>query len=316
MGEFQLIEWIRQQLDEDDPDLSLGIGDDAAVLNLPADRELVITTDTLNSEVHFNSETSPPDLGYKALAVSLSDLAAMGARPKWVLLSVSMPAEDRLWFEAFVRGFLELASNIGVTLIGGDTCSGVLSVTVTALGLVRPGQALTRTGARAGDLVVVSGHLGDAALALFEQQGGETRDEICFQALHRPVPRIALGLSLVGKATSCIDISDGLWADLGHIAQQSGCGAIIEVARLPAGSALYEQQESKRWQLQLTGGEDYELCFTIPPQQKSSLQELSTELEIELTVIGKIVAGRGVQCVRPNGQLVELEHRGYKHFEH
>ncbi len=315
MGEFQLIEWIRHRVCEDDSGLIIGIGDDAAVLSLPENRELVISTDTLNSGVHFLKETSPGDLGHKSLAVSLSDLAAMGATPCWALLSISIPRGDKLWLEKFIGGFLDLAGECGITLIGGDTCSGSLSITVTAMGLIDPGKALTRDGARPGDLVVVSGCLGGAAMALSALKSGNESSESCSMALHHPVPRIALGSSLVGKATSCIDISDGLLADLGHIVNASACGAVIEVASLPANAGLNECEQVHRWTMLLSGGEDYELCFSIAADQMHTLEILKQELGLELTVIGRMVEGSGVRCIKPDGDLFETDCTGYEHFK-
>ena len=173
-----LIEWIRR-LAEKDPHTELGIGDDAAVLNLPLDRQLVITTDTLNAGIHFARDAPAEGVGHKALAVSLSDLAAMGATPHWVLLSLSLPSIEQFWIEAFIKGFLNLSKASGVTLIGGDTCTGELAINVTAHGLVEPGMAITRNGARPGDLVVVSGQLGDAALALSRMSKDKQTDFTC-----------------------------------------------------------------------------------------------------------------------------------------
>jgi thiamine-monophosphate kinase len=315
VGEFQLIEWIRQQSHSTDKNLILGIGDDAAVIDVPQGWQLVVTTDTLNQDVHFNDDISPTDLGYKSLAVNLSDLAAMGATPRWLLLSISMPAENKLWLESFIKGFLSLAAYSSVSLVGGDTCAGALSITVTAMGLVPNGRAITRSGAHPGDLIVVSGTLGGAAFALARLKKGKVCTRHCLQALYRPVPRVALGTSLVGKATSCIDISDGLLADLGHLANKSGCGAVVDIARLPANESLVDSDLETQWGFQLTGGEDYELCFTLPADLEPDLATLEHELGIQLTVIGHMESGEGVSCIAPDGDAYETKRSGYDHFQ-
>jgi len=314
VSEFQLIEWIRQQFGSADKNLILGIGDDAAILEIPTGRQLVVTTDTLNLGVHFSNDIKPADLGHKSLAVNLSDLAAMGASPRWVLLSISLPAEDRPWVEKFIGGFQDLAVKSAVSLVGGDTSAGSLSVTVTAMGLIDKGHALTRAGARPGDLIVVSGCLGDAAYALSRLQKGLPLEPDCLDSFYRPIPRIALGTSLVGKATSCIDISDGLLADLGHLAIESGCGAVIEITRLPQNTRLGACDKRSQWKFQLAGGEDYELCFTIPYGMEENIESLGQELGLQLTVVGHMDEGAGVRCLEPDGTLFEPEHSGYEHF--
>ena len=205
----------------------VGIGDDGAVLALPANSQLVVSTDTLVENVHFLCESSATDLGHKALAVNLSDLAAMGAEPAWFFLALTLPEIQPDWLEDFAQGMAGLAEDAGIQLAGGDVTSGPLSITITVLGLVESGQALRRTGARAGDLIVVSGTLGDAALALQAIAAGGSPDTVSGVALNRPIPRLELGLQLRGLASSCIDVSDGLLADLGHILLASGKGAEI-----------------------------------------------------------------------------------------
>ncbi len=315
MGEFQLIEWVRQQAGRGHPGVILGIGDDAAVLSLSAGCELVVSTDTLNAGVHFDPQTPPACLGHKALAVNLSDLAAMGAVPRWVLLSISMPEHDQAWFEGFIDGFLNLAKEFGVALVGGDTCSGGLSITVTAMGEVQAGQALSRNGAVPGDLIVASGRLGDAALALRRLLKGADPGKAGLLALQQPLPRIALGASLVGKATACIDISDGLLADLGHMVESSACGAEIELSELPTACDLQQCDSETRWNLQLGGGDDYELCFSLPSRLQSELPSWSAELGLELTVIGRMLEGDGVRCIEPGGADYSLGQTGYEHFK-
>lgn len=313
MDEFDLIDWIRQQAGPGGGDLRLGIGDDAAVLAVPSGQELVITTDTLSSGIHFSPGDPPESVGHKALAVNLSDLAAMGAQPRWALLSVTLPLGSESWIRGFIRGFLNLAGQFNVRLVGGDTGSGVLSVTVTALGCVEAGRYLARHGARPGDLVVVSGCLGDAAYALQSIEGGETPDPEALQRLRRPVPRVGLGAALVGKASACIDISDGLMADLNHVTDASGCAAQIEAQKLPASPALADCPAAVRYSLQLTGGDDYELCFTLPQGKGHVLEDLSRTQDIGLSVIGQILEGSGVRCLGPDGSELEFETGGYTH---
>lgn len=314
MGEFELIDWLRRRLPVTDPALELGIGDDAAVVAVPPGQRLVITTDTLNEGVHFAPGDDPRAVGHKSLAVSLSDLAAMGAEPRWVLLNLTLPEILETWLEPFVAGFGDLARAHQVTLIGGDSCRGPRAVTVTALGLVEPDQALRRSGARPGDRILVSGWPGLARLALRERLAGRPPSTAAARALDRPIPRVALGRALRGFATACIDLSDGLLADLGHVTAASGCGARIDLARLPCPPELGTMHEAERWDLQLAGGDDYELCFCVPPVNLPLPAGNGHAGEPPLTDIGVICAGSGIRCLRPDGSLFEPSLRGYDHF--
>ncbi|GAA4999280.1 thiamine-phosphate kinase [Pseudoluteimonas lycopersici] len=296
-------------------DVLLGIGDDAALLQVPANTQLVVATDTLNAGVHFPEATSPADIGWKALAVNLSDLAAMGATPAWCTLSLSMPEADAAWVDAFLDGFLELADAHRVALVGGDTTRGPLSVCVTAHGFVEAGSALLRSGARVGDEIWTSGTLGDAAGALVQLQAGSAVDPALRERLDRPTPRVALGRALRGIAGACIDISDGLLADLGHVCSASGLGAEIELAALPASAALRSAfDEESRRSLQATGGDDYELCFTAPETMRSDVERAAREAGVEVARVGRIVAGTGVVARRENGEPWTPPRRGYAHF--
>ena len=314
MGEFELIAWLQKQLPGSDPAVLIGIGDDAAMLDIPPDQRLVISTDTLNEGVHFAATDPPRAVGHKSLAVSLSDLAAMGAQPRWLLLNLSLPELDQPWIEAFITGFSALAKAHGVVLIGGDTCRGRRSITVTAMGLVRQEMALTRAGARPGDRVVVSGVPGLARFALQERRAGRQPPEAAAQALDYPVPRLALGLALRGKASACIDLSDGLLQDLGHVLKASACGALIELERLPMAPALQAMEAQQRWELQLSGGDDYELCFCITPEALTRLRQSSAE--VLLSDIGVVRAQTGIDCLQPGGALFQPPYRGYDHFQH
>jgi thiamine-monophosphate kinase len=245
----------------------LGVGDDAALLRPAAGMELAISTDMLVSGQHFLPDTDPRRLGHKALAVNLSDLAAMGATPRWALLSLALPEADEAWLAAFAAGFFALAEHHGVELVGGDTTRGPLNVNVTILGEVEAGRALRREGAQAGDDIWVSGELGGAALALRRLRDEIVLDledaESCQARLEAPEPRLALGKGLLGLAHAAIDISDGLLADLGHILERSRKGARIEAARIPAAPALTSRPDLIA-PCAYSGGDDYELCFTAP----------------------------------------------------
>jgi len=313
MQEFSLIDWIRDQVGPGGSDVVLGIGDDAAVLDVPDGERLVVTSDTLGSGTHFNSDDPPETVGHKSLAVNLSDLAAMGAMPRWALLSLCLPAGMDAWTRAFIHGFLALARSCNVRLVGGDISSGSLCVGVTAMGSTREGRFLRRDGARPGDLVVVSGTLGDAAYALSELEDGRLPDSAVLERLRLPLPRVGLGAALVGNATACIDVSDGLLADLGHIAQASALGAVVYVQQLPASKALLDRPEDQRYALQLTGGDDYELCFTWPGGKRESLRGLSGDQGLDLTVVGTMQVGDEVRCVDPNGRELAFKTRGYTH---
>jgi len=318
MSEFKLIEQIRnlfalQQQACEYPAV-LGIGDDAAVLAVPAGKHLLVTTDTLVSGVHFFADDKPANIAVKALAVSLSDLAAMGAEPAWFFLAVTLPSQDPEWWEEFSRGLLEIATAAGIQLAGGDTTQGPLSINITAMGLVQQGQALRRDGAKPGDLVLVSGHPGLAALALQQRLAGKSPDPQALLALHRPQPRLALGRALVGLASACIDVSDGLAADLGHILDASDCGAEIFLDRLPQSAAFDGLSASQKWALQLSGGDDYELCFTVPPEHQQAVMNLQQQAGVAVHVIGRITAVKGLKLLQPNGEEFSLGRSGYEHF--
>lgn len=314
MGEFDLIRLIQAASPVDGEGVSIGPGDDAAILTLAPGDELVATCDTLNEGVHFLSATEPEALGHKSLAVNLSDLAAMGAQPRWALCSLSLPAADKDWLQAFMRGFGGLAAHYGVHLVGGDITRGPLSMTITALGTLPRGVRLLRSGASPGDLVVVSGTIGEAALALDTLQRGQRPPEGLLQRLERPQPRVALGRRLAGVGSACIDLSDGLAADLGHVAQASKCGFDIDLARLPVAGGLESLEDRRRWDLQLAGGDDYELCFTLPPGRQASLDEWSRELALDLTVIGVAIPGAAPVFRRPDGTEHDPGCYGYEHF--
>ena len=314
-GEFDLIERIRARAGTRN-DVVLGIGDDAALLAPPSGMQLAVATDTLNIGVHFPPETAAYDIGWKALAVNLSDLAAMGALPAWCSLSLTMPQADDAWLEGFIDGFMALASMHDVALIGGDTTRAPLSICVSVIGFVAPGRALRRDGAQVGDDVWVSGTLGDAAAALSLWQSGTAMPEMLRTRFNRPTPRVELGQALSDIATSCIDVSDGLLADLGHIAVASGVGAQIDVDALPASSDLIalagtNDESRRRWQA--TGGDDYELCFTASPAFASEVIEAASHVGVAVTRIGRIDATCRLQTTSRDG-IWQSEQTGHQHF--
>lgn len=317
LAEFALIDRIRART-RGREDVVLGIGDDAALLQPRAGHWLAVTADTLNEGVHFPPETPPADIGWKTLAVNLSDLAAMGATPAWGTLALSLPQAEAAWIDAFADGFFALADAHDWRLVGGDTTRGPLSLSLTAFGQVPHGQALRRDGAQIGDDVWVSGTLGDAAGALRLWQRGlldvtrmapESGLEHLRQRLLRPTPRVALGIALRGIASAAVDVSDGLLADLGHITARSGVSANLQTVLLPTSlSAQHVLGEAPAREAALRGGDDYELCFTAAAAHAGAIRALSDQLQLPLTRIGCIAAGEGVH---PDGITAR---GGYEHF--
>lgn len=313
-GEFDLIDRIVARIVTRD-DVVLGIGDDAALLQPPAGMLLVVAMDTLNAGIHFPPDTAPADIGWKALAVNLSDLAAMGATPAWCTLSLSLPEPDAAWVDAFLDGFDALARQHAVALVGGDTTRGPLSVCVTAFGVVAPGRALRRDAARVGDDIWVSGTPGDAAAALAQWSAGGARDPVLRDRLDRPTPRVALGLRLAGLAHAVIDISDGLLADLAHVCLASGVRAEVDVDALPVSAALGEvaPDPDTRRALQASGGDDYELCFTAPVAQRDAIAAAALDASASVTRIGRIVEGQGVLATADGAPWTPVR-AGWDHF--
>jgi thiamine-monophosphate kinase len=318
MNEFDLIRRLQHLIGAGRTGLSqpgsIGIGDDAAVLTVDPGRQLVVTTDTLVAGVHFPPNALPADIGHKALAVNLSDLAAMGADPAWFFLALTLPHADVAWLDEFAAGVGALATACGIELAGGDTTSGPLSITITALGLVNPGAALLRSTAHAGDLVVISGTPGLAALGLAQLRAHEKADDAAWRALTRPEPRLDLGRVLRGKATACIDISDGLSADLAHIAQASQLGAEVWLERLPRPEVMRALPPEHCWNLQLGGGDDYELCFSLPAALQHELPAMAAESGVGLTVIGRLTSEPGLRFLRGDGSGFVPQRSGYNHF--
>jgi len=320
VSEFSLIDRYFAAHHFQRPDVVLGIGDDCALLLPPASQQLATTMDTLVAGVHFFADADPESVGHKALAVNLSDLAAMGATPAWATLALTLPQADEQWLAAFCRGLFALADRHGVQLIGGDTTHGPITViTLQAHGFVSPDQALRRDGAKPGDDLYVTGTPGDAGLALAAALGKTTvaasHENYIRARLERPEPRIAEGLALRGVASAAIDISDGLEQDLGHILERSRVGARLEVERLPLSPALAASLDREAAVMTaLTGGDDYELCFAVPPERTLQLESNLTQWSCPCTRIGVITAEPSLQLARADGSAFRLERRGYDHF--
>jgi len=298
----------------------LGVGDDCALVRVPADLELVVTTDMLVEGTHFLPESDPTKLGHKALAVNISDLAAMGADPRWATLSLVLPDADESWLEGFACGLFELADRYGVELVGGDTTRGPRAISITALGTLPPGMALRRDGAHEGEDIWLSGATGDAALGLANLRGrlklSDAAMRHCLARLDTPVPLVELGRRLRGIASSAIDVSDGLLADLGHVLERSGVGAEIWLEKLPRSKALTECTDTAlARECLLAGGDDYELLFTVPQAQRAAIRTLGAEVGLPLTRIGRIVAGAvSVAVLDEEGRPVSTGPSGYDHF--
>lgn len=303
------------------PNAVLGVGDDAALLAVSPGMELAVSTDMLVSGQHFFPDVDPYLLGHKTLAVNLSDLAAMGATPRWATLSLALPAAEAGWLEVFSRGLFDMAARFDVSLVGGDTTRGPLNLNVTILGEVPAGQALRRSAARVGDDIWVSGDLGGAALGLRTLLGEvdlADADEIesCLTRLHAPEPRVALGRALLGVAHAAIDISDGLLADLGHILECSEVGAAIEYTNLPAHPSVARRLSHTLMQrCLLAGGDDYELCFTAAMERAHVVLAAAAASGVHVTRIGHITAEPGLRMLSADGSVMRLEDTGFDHFK-
>ena len=313
--EFDLIDIIRSRTAATRADVALGIGDDAALLTPPPGHELAVAIDTLVEGVHFPRGTAPADIGWKALAVNLSDLAAMGATPAWAVASLTLPQADAAFVEALADGFAQLARQFHVALVGGDTTRGPLSMSVAVHGFVPVGQGLMRGAARAGDPLFVTGTLGDAAGAL-HCLGRDGADVQALRArLDRPQPRVAAGQALRGVAHAAIDISDGLLADLGHVCRASGVGADIRIDALPCSPsllALFDEPTAR--ELALTGGDDYELCFSVPQARSTEVVGNMARVGGGVTCIGRVVEGERVRVLDGQGREITPTSRGWEHF--
>ncbi|MGE0351344.1 thiamine-phosphate kinase [Hydrogenophaga sp.] len=327
MGEFELIRRYFQRPQSPAGAVVLGIGDDCALLEPSPGHQLAISSDMLVEGRHFFANVAPEALGHKALAVNLSDLAAMGARPLGFTLALALPQADDAWLAAFAQGLFALADAHACPLVGGDTTRGPLNLCVTVFGEVQPGRALRRDAAQAGDDLYVSGRTGEARLALELMRGTDwavaacgkealTRQAGLRERLERPAPRNALGMALaaVDGAHATIDVSDGLAGDLDHILQASGMGAEIELAALPVAPALRDLPEAQRLECLLAGGDDYELLFTAAPAAQAAVQAAAQASQTPVTRIGRIKERPGLRLLDASGQTVSLTARSFDHF--
>jgi thiamine-monophosphate kinase len=315
-SEFDL---IARYFTRSTPSARLGVGDDAALIAPTSGMELAVSADMLVAGTHFRPDADPVALGHKALAVNLSDMAAMGAQPRWTLLSLSLPQADEAWLQQFSSGFLALVEEYGVELIGGDTTRGPLNLSVTIIGEVESGRALRRDAAQAGDDIWVSGELGGAALGLQhllgEQQLAGAEVDDCLMRLHRPMPRVALGRALRDVAHAAIDISDGLLADLGHILERSRLGAEVHLASLPlAGAVRKRLPEPAAMRAALAGGDDYELCFTAARERAAEVLQAAEAAGVAVTRVGRIADEIGLKLLDAEGRPVRFEQAGFDHF--
>lgn len=301
------------------PGALLGVGDDCALLAPTPGMQLAVSSDMLLEGRHFSPQDSPAGIGHKSLAVNLSDLAAMGALPRWATLSIALPAADDAWLTAFARGFFRMADQHGIELVGGDTTRGALTISITVMGEVPPGLALRRDGAQAGDDVWVSGVIGSAALALAYRQGRVFMEQIdaapVLPALYLPAPRVALGIALRGIASSAIDLSDGLLGDLGHILERSLVGAALDFASIPTLPVVQKHlHETAVRDCVLAGGDDYELCFTAPASKRDAVLAAGQSAGVAVTRVGRITAEPGLVVIDADGQPLTLTHTGFDHF--
>ncbi|MDA8383104.1 MAG: thiamine-phosphate kinase [Betaproteobacteria bacterium] len=310
---------IRRFFTRASPHAVLGVGDDAALVRPSEGMLLAVSADMLLVHHHFFPDDDPFQLGAKCLAVNLSDMAAMGAKPRWATLGLALPEVDEPWLEQFSAGFFALARRYGVDLVGGDTSRGPLTVCVQIMGEVPPGQALRRSGAQPGDDLWVSGHLGDAALALAYLQRrialSPAQAKACLPALHAPTPRVKLGLALRGLATSAIDLSDGLASDLSHVLEASGVAAEVDASRLPVSPTGAQHLTAPAGlACVVAGGEDYELLFTAPAARREDVVRLARSTDVPLTLIGRIMAGTGLTLRDAQGCPIGLAKPGFDHF--
>ena len=315
MSEFNLIAkyFTRNAVNAD-----LGVGDDAALIRVSEGQQLAVSTDMSVANTHFYANAAPFDIGWKCMAVNISDMAAMGAIPKWATLAIALPEINAFWLAEFSRGLFACADQFQVSLIGGDTTRGALNICVQIMGEVPVGKALLRSSAQAGDDIWVSGCLGSAAMGLLHLQNKiQLPDNVasaCLNDLHHPQPRVALGLALRGIANSCIDISDGLMADLGHILKASELGAVIALDKISCHEFLSTQlAKPEIQQCILAGGDDYELVFTAPTSQRATIQLLSRQLDLPLSLIGETTRDIGLQ-VTLKQKILDISQKGFDHF--
>ncbi len=318
MSEFDLIDQYFKHAATLRDDVKLDIGDDCALLAPPPGKQLAVSTDTLISGVHFPENTSAYDIGYKSLAVNLSDIAAMGAQPAWVSLAISLPAADQSWVKAFMQGFGCLLDRYNVSLIGGDTTRGSLSITVNIIGFVDTEKSLKRNQAKPGDIICVTGTIGDARLgleAILNNYPINPDIQYCIDRLNQPSPAIEAGMLLPQYSQCAIDLSDGLLADLQHICTASDCGARLNLEAIPLSNALRSYYSDKpAWDLILNAGDDYELCFTCSKNNIETLRDDFANNDLAVSCIGEITTGNEIECYLNDTLLKLAPEKGYDHF--
>ena len=309
MNEFDLIrDYFTWNIK--DPSVTLAVGDDAAIFGLKQGCQLVTTTDTLVEGIHFSIITSAKDIAHKSLAVNLSDIAAMGAKPKYFTLALSIPKIDESWLQEFSESLRHLSEQYEVSLVGGDTTRGSLNITITMIGMIESSKALKRSGAQPGDGVYVSGRIGDAGFCFWKLSNDLIPSNQEFKRLNCPTPRVELGLQLKSLASACIDLSDGLEQDLSHILKASSVGAVIEVEKIPISEALLDHIKlTNDWSIPLCSGDDYELCFTIPEGNEEALKKISKSCNIKITKIGIVNKSLGLKIEGFDGPR-----KSYQHF--
>ena len=302
-------------------DVILAGGDDCACVSVPENKQLLITTDTLISGVHFPENTSAEDIAYKSLMVNLSDLAAMGATPAWVTLAISLPEINESWLQAFSHQFSVVLSKFNISLIGGDTTKGALSITIQAMGLCDNNKILRRNQAESGDKIFVTGNIGDASIGLQAvlNQFNDKNLLSCVNSLNRPEARVHFAEELTLYSKCAIDISDGLVADLGHIVETSFCGADIKLSDIPLSSSTrhyfdFYHKSSIDWSMVLTQGDDYELCFTVNKKNASAVILLAEKHQLKVTCIGEVTKSNELIFTDSNNEVINFSSAGFKHF--
>lgn len=317
MNEFSLIDVFFKKPAHTRADVVFGIGDDAACLTVPKDHQLLVSTDTLVADVHFLSSWDAYDIAYKAVMVNISDIAAMAAIPCWISLALTLPEPNKSWLKHFSKGLHDSLKRFDIALIGGDTTRGPLSITITIHGLVPAGKAVRRSGANPGDKIYVSGELGAAALAvsfLKRNDINQSDQQTLMQKLQYPSPRVDLAEILQTYASAAIDISDGLSADLNHICVASEVGACLDYPAIPVHPLVKKYQQTKATDFALCGGDDYELCFTVPSQKEEAFLAALSKQGVHCYLIGVIEKNQGLRAIIREGDTVILEPRGYSHF--
>ena len=311
-SEFEIIDrYFKKKMKQ----TALGVGDDAAIINIKKNREIVISSDMLVENVHFLKNANPARLGWKSLAVNLSDIAAMGAIPKWATLSISLPKINHDWLKEFSKGFFKCADQFGIDLIGGDTTKGPLTISITIMGDIKKNKSLLRSGAKINDDIWVTGQLGMASMGLASLQGklklAPSLKVKCIKALETPTPKVLIGSHLSRYANSCIDISDGLVQDLKHVLKASTVGASLLLNEIPCDPFIHT---SKKYQFALNGGDDYELLFTAPKKHRLAIEKIAKKTDTAINIIGVITKNKSLKVVDQKGKSISFNKRGFDHF--